>query len=956
MPDTVRRTEQIWAFGRRHDFRIYDCGVALDPSQYQHAAGVPVRRQKNQIVLHYTAGNGPAGGAVNWWNTIASQTPPKRASAHYVVELAQHRADAAQRYSDVIEVVGSDTVTWHGEIVNANSIGIEHTNVGWDWNVAQHDTFTGAGAAKRPTDQNRWLHLDSPSSPDSNLSHHDFQAYQEEQYLAMILLLRHLSIKHRIPRRFLGHTTAEKLMRWWHGRPALIQSRLMRFRGILSHMNCHAGKECGGPAMHRNRLFRGIIDEWWLPVQFDGSERTYYVGPFAPRPSQPSYFRFVSGTLSAALFHDADLDSLQQTRSYYDFDHLEWYYSQTESTEGGTFPIGTNKVWHGGVHLSPPEANRKVYAAASGTIVAARLGSEAAVERDPQYGSQRFVLIRHCVYTQREPDPGGGTRTNYGADPTYVFTLYMHLAPFANLAAADNNNPPWFNLWLRQRTGATDPNRVFCPDIEVSVGDWLGECGTYQRRRMIHFEVVSREELTVAPWNDARHRIYDDDANLICNAPNISRFIRSRFGNVIVADWGIDTLDILRGARELRRVKSYHKSEWALDGPDALSPVLPLPSSRRAKWEKLRHFMWVADAVAACPALSSQLSDARGLMWHYHPITFLEYVNRLVQEENGEVAEEADLQGTNVVLEEGFLTRYVSFASGAAAPAPADNQRVQPYAISQGGYEYHFTRAELACLIPGAHLQPPAPAAPPTETRFHIALLDVLENARVAFGQSVRVHLSHVCPSHGMGQNRAYCVLGTDVALERHSAGYAVDIRPSAPTPARCRDLWLAARSAASAFRSTCVEQGGEPSQAELIHGVEDVTVSTEQALEDKLQAGTALTTAEANRFILHMELIMRQLRVEWYCWIRRSSRATTVRIYNGAILGAYATRADAEAERVWLTTVWPQGTQWECRVRRQTQARSVSLLGGGIVAAFDTLARAEDEREQGTGAWPREV
>jgi hypothetical protein len=428
MADTVKSTNPIWLFGAKVDFKIYDCGVALNTFQYRQEGGSPAKRQKNQIVLHFTAGNGAGAGTVGWWNSEATDYfCPKwpthdyqvhdpgdcplghgtlihlNASAHYVVERAVHRTEPGRAYVDVIEVVESDYVTWHGESVNTNSIGIEHANVGPAFNLTSDDTFTGTGTAKRPTDRNHWLHVASPTYAGSNLASHDFQAYQEEQYLAMILLLRFLCIKHRIARRFLGDTTAEKFARW-HNRGALIRSKLMRFRGILSHMNCHNTKECGGPAMHRNRLFRGIIDEWWLPIQIDGSERPYHMGPFDPQPDTTSFFRWSGGALRAELFHDCDIDALQETKSYYDFDEVEWYFAQTEiATLGGFFPIATNRVWHGGGYFKPMDWNRKVYAAASGTIVAARLGSDDAIEEDKEYGSQRFVLIRHCVYGSRRP-------------------------------------------------------------------------------------------------------------------------------------------------------------------------------------------------------------------------------------------------------------------------------------------------------------------------------------------------------------------------------------------------------------------------------------------------------------------------------------------------------------------------------------------------------------------------
>jgi hypothetical protein len=129
----------------------------------------------------------------------------------------------------------------------------------------------------------------------------------------------------------------------------------------------------------------------------------------------------------------------------------------------------------------------------------------------------------------------------------------------------------------------------------------------------------------------------------------IDSFVKSSLGR------DLKTLDVLHAARDLRNAKSYHRSEWALDGPAALQPVLPDEAARQAKWNKIKPFMWVADAVAACPDLTQQLCTATGMTWHYHPITFMEFVNRLIQRENGEVAE-PDFKDTNVEIEGGFLT------------------------------------------------------------------------------------------------------------------------------------------------------------------------------------------------------------------------------------------------------------------------------------------------------------
>ena len=82
MADSLRRTEPIWMFGKRYDFNVYQSSVALNAYQYRvNAAGTPERQQKNQIVLHFTAGNGPGQGSIEWWNELASR--PAWICPHY---------------------------------------------------------------------------------------------------------------------------------------------------------------------------------------------------------------------------------------------------------------------------------------------------------------------------------------------------------------------------------------------------------------------------------------------------------------------------------------------------------------------------------------------------------------------------------------------------------------------------------------------------------------------------------------------------------------------------------------------------------------------------------------------------------------------------------------------------------------------------------------------------------
>ncbi len=861
---------------------------------------------------------------------------PTRASAHYVVERANHRLDASQPYVDIVEVVPSNTIAYHGEALNNNSIGIEHSNVGWGWAAAQSDTFTGTGENKRPTDQNHWLHLPGTTFPKSNLVHTDFQAYQEEQYRGMILLLRYLCIHHRIPRRFLGDTTAEKMARWTPQTDALTRSSVMRFRGILSHMNCHGEKECGGPALHRSRLFRAIIDEWWLPIDFSGGPRQYYMGPFDPQPNQPSHFRFTGSAWGGVTFHDANLDALQETRSYFDLDKISSYYADTEIlTIGGTYPIGRNKFWHGGIHFQPPVDAPQVYAAASGRIVAARLGSDAAVEADPVFGSQRFVLIRHTVYWRQEADPGGGERTDYTTDPTYFFTLYMHLAAPADIAAESPANPPWLNFWHRRKAAGADASKVFNPDVAVSVGDWLGNCGIYKGQQMIHFEVVGREELSVAPWDDSEKRIHDTDTNVICDDRKVEKFVTA------IAGQPLSRLDVLRAAKDLRKVKSYHKSEWSLADAAALTPVIPNATQRNKFWNSLKHFMWHADALAACPDLTTQLAAADGLMWHYHPITFMHFVNGLILKENGQVSE-PDSADTNVTMEGEFLTNYVTFASGSAVGQAADKQPIKPFSAA---INYSFTRKELACNQPVPH-EPDE--NPPHGTRFHLTLLDVLENVRQVYANSITVSLSHVCAAHNVDAHNAACVLGNASGRAAHNAGLAVDIRPSGANLARCRALLRACREAAARILATCGEHGGEPSRGDLPGHVQGVTIATDPVIEAKINDGKA-TAAQIVAFTIHIELIEKSEIAYFVASLRNSVSAKTVYLSGGSVMAEFEFEGLANGNREpGSPKAFNVGSGWMVTLITKTKAVRIEMRGVQLVGMWDNFGDAKLETDSG--------
>jgi hypothetical protein len=244
----------LWVFGESYDFYPVTA-VALSQANYSTST-----HQKNQIVLHCTAGHGSAEGTIQDWNGTASQPPtPSLSSANFIVErtLTPQAARPAGGTADhpdtgivdVVRVIDENQTAYHAgnpnntpnEGLNPTSIGIEITNLGeemWHLNnqdepsgiegrhpLAQcpHPTDIGKGVFRcnhgRAPDLNRWIKL--PPDIESGI---DCQAFDDEQYMALILLLRHLCINHHIPRQFFGRSKEEVFRHWFYDRRATAAS------------------------------------------------------------------------------------------------------------------------------------------------------------------------------------------------------------------------------------------------------------------------------------------------------------------------------------------------------------------------------------------------------------------------------------------------------------------------------------------------------------------------------------------------------------------------------------------------------------------------------------------------------------------------------------------------------------------------------------------------------------
>lgn len=120
---------------------------------------------------------------------------------------------------------------------------------------------------------------------------------------------------------------------------------------------------------------------------------------------------------------------LGQGRSVSAANAAEYYKHTEKSHKGGYFPLGTNTVWHGGLHLHAKRGKDLVYACAAGELLAARLG-ETEEQGHGHYGSRNFILLKHTVdaATLRKANPGKEKEFDDKAVKTW-YSVFMHLNP-----------------------------------------------------------------------------------------------------------------------------------------------------------------------------------------------------------------------------------------------------------------------------------------------------------------------------------------------------------------------------------------------------------------------------------------------------------------------------------------------------------------------------------------------
>lgn len=130
------------------------------------------------------------------------------------------------------------------------------------------------------------------------------------------------------------------------------------------------------------------------------------------------------------------------------FTDAEDVYKALESEKSGHYLLGSNRFWHGGIHISDASApqcvlNEPIRCMADGEVVAYRLNDDYLEstfgdnEKKLKY-SNSFCLVRHEYKSAPNPEEG----SNKGKQNTLNFySLYMHLLPYQRYPLTPQEKP-----------------------------------------------------------------------------------------------------------------------------------------------------------------------------------------------------------------------------------------------------------------------------------------------------------------------------------------------------------------------------------------------------------------------------------------------------------------------------------------------------------------------------------
>jgi N-acetylmuramoyl-L-alanine amidase len=282
--------------------------------------------------------------------------------------------------------------------------------------------------------------------------------------------------------------------------------------------------------------------------------------------------------------------------------------------DGGFFPVGPwgeSRLWHGGVHLAGKPGDR-VFSPFPGRLVAARMGAESPI------GSVNFLLIRHLM--------------TLGTRKVEFFSHYMHLADELKAEKAAG----WTEKSAAWKQSAK-PGQVVLLDEPIEAGATIGRIGTAGpadlSKTQIHVEIFAAsdqfQDYPGSPWD-----VIDGSASgRFCDAEKINGLIDTNKDDIL-SKQELSTFYAGESAQGLHYMVTFNVSEWTAEPSwaDALNQPKDFKGVKKADLqamvdEQITPGLWWDEKVALHARLPPD-----GVVYHYHPVTFVSWFNQQMVE------------------------------------------------------------------------------------------------------------------------------------------------------------------------------------------------------------------------------------------------------------------------------------------------------------------------------------
>jgi len=520
-------------------------------------------------------------------------------------------------------------------------------------------------------------HAGNPLKAKKNQPLADFMAEFEDpggdpdaQYAGMIYLVKALCESYSIPKKFLQFP-------WMHGvgkGDPDYEMLKWAFRGIVGHTNVQNNKVDPGPCLDYFRLMRGITDLWYFPIDLapqkdkatgkpmardlsltakrehfwdaaelpkfyarceSGTDGFFPVGKFnvwhngihlKVEPGQPVYCGASGWIVAARLGDDLDLFGGKTSARFVLVRHKVQYKVKRFFADGKKYVRTTKKTT---VYLKSDKTDTVpgLSPTPAGTPYE-DLGASGERQKVKSLEGIEGFIPKGTFAEVEDAEMKGTWITDYSQPAIDVYSLYMHLAKPDDFEAAKyGKEPKWLYRLKPEELDKLKGGEVVILDRPVFAGDLLGYAGKFDGRDVLHWEVFSPEEIAEGVYEDTRMAVKDGDAdNVMCDFEKLKQFILDTTGDKVFSE-----VEIKNAVARMRRMKAYHKSEWAAESPDEFPEPIKERLSRdgKALWNEGKKLtFWPKIAEAKEVGIGEAGGKAKkGIVWFYHPLTFMSFIN-----------------------------------------------------------------------------------------------------------------------------------------------------------------------------------------------------------------------------------------------------------------------------------------------------------------------------------------